>query len=128
MLGYRSKNKIITSLYAVVIFLLSGLTKFAFAESAGAAVARDFVAKINSVILYPLIILLMGIAFLVFLYGAFEYVAGADNETARETGRRHLIWGVIGFLVMVSAMTILEIAANTFNVRNELDQATVKLQ
>lgn len=83
--------------------------------SAGATAAA-FVDKINEIILFPLIVLLMAIAMLVFIWGGFQYVAGANEPVKREEGRRHLLWGVIGFLVMVSAYAILEVAARTFGI------------
>ena len=85
----------------------------AFAEG-GVALAQDFMDRINQVILYPLILLMLGVSLMVFLYGAFEYVLNADNENGRETGKQHLLWGTVGLLVMVSAYAILAIAANTF--------------
>lgn len=87
----------------------------AYAQSAG-EVAQSFMDRINDVILFPLITLLLAIALVVFLYGAFQYVLGANNPQAREEGRRHLLWGIIGMLVMVSAFSILWIAANTFDI------------
>lgn len=94
------------------------------ASTAGQAEAHDIVGKINNAILFPLIALMMAIAFIVFLYGAFEYVKNANNETARETGRNHLMYGVIGMLVMLSALAILNIAAGTFGLDGELDDAS----
>lgn len=76
--------------------------------------AQCFVDKINDAILFPLIALMMALAFLFFLYGAFEYVRNAANEAGRETGRRHLMYGVIGMMVMLSALALLKIAAGTF--------------
>jgi hypothetical protein len=87
------------------------------------ATAQDFVTKINEAILFPVIALLMAVAFIVFLYGAFIFVKNANNEAARETGRNHLIYGVIGMLVMLSAFAILSVAANTFGLGAELDEA-----
>lgn len=84
------------------------------AYAAAADVAQGFVAKFNEIILFPLITLLMGVALVVFLYGCFEYVMGAANEAAREKGRQHILWGIIGMLVMISAQAILNIAAGTF--------------
>lgn len=87
----------------------------AYADSSAAEVAAQcLVDKINNVFLFPLIGLLAALAFLYFLYGAFEYVRNADNDTARETGQRHLLYGVVGFLVMVSAYALLSIAAGSF--------------
>lgn len=90
------------------------------AAESGKELAQGFVQKINQAILYPLISLLLGVAMLVFLYGAYEYVANADNENSREVGQRHMLWGVVGLLVMVSAVAILQIAANTFGVGDQM--------
>lgn len=78
------------------------------------AVARGFLDRLNDVILFPLITLLMTIALVVFLYGCFEFIVNANNEAARSVGKQHILWGIVGLLVMVSAFSILFIAANTF--------------
>ncbi|MCA9366228.1 hypothetical protein KC722_01475 [Candidatus Kaiserbacteria bacterium] len=84
------------------------------AYAAATDVAQGFVAKFNDIILFPLITLLMTVALVVFLWGCFEYVMGAANESKRELGRNHILWGIIGMLVMLSAQAILSIAAGTF--------------
>lgn len=82
----------------------------------GVTVAKTFLAKLNSAIIFPLITLLMAVALVVFLYGCFEFVVGANDESARTKGKAHILWGIIGFLVMVSAYAILSIAAGTFGI------------
>jgi len=74
-------------------------------------VAQGFVDTFNDAVLFPLITLLMAMAFLVFLYGCFEYVRSAGSEAGREQGRRHILYGTIGMLVMLSAYAILNLAA-----------------
>ncbi len=86
----------------------------AYAVSEAQIAAQCLVDKINGAVLFPLIGLMSGIALLVFLWGAFEYVKNADNDSARQLGQNHLLYGVIGLLVMVSAYAILSIAAGTF--------------
>lgn len=88
---------------------------FVYAQE-GVELAHSFVAQLNQVILFPLITLMTVIALLYFLWGGFQYVLGANNDTARATGKKHLIWGIIGLLVMLSAYAILSIAANTFGI------------
>jgi len=83
---------------------------------ASVELAHSFVAQINAVILFPLITLLTVIALLYFIWGGFQYVLGANNDTARADGKKHLLWGVIGLLVMLSAYGILTIAGNTIGV------------
>jgi len=87
----------------------------AYAQGAEAA-ARSVLERLNDAILFPLITLMMSVAVLVFLWGGFEYIAKADNDTAREEGRRHMFWGIIGLVVMLSAYAILSIAAGTVGI------------
>ena len=80
------------------------------------AVARGFLDSLNHAILFPLITLLLTIALVVFLYGCFQFIVGAGNEEARSKGKKHILCGIVGMLVMVSAYAILSIVANTFGV------------
>ena len=84
------------------------------AYASGADVARGFLATLNEVILYPLITLMLTVALIVFLWGGFQFIANAGNSGKREEGRRHIMWGIIGMLIMLSAYAILTIAAGTF--------------
>lgn len=90
-------------------------------SSPGTAQAFEFVQRFNEVILYPVIILLTGIAFLVFLYGCLVYITHAENSSAREQGRSHIIYSLIGMFIMLVAFAILQIAANTFGLEKVLD-------
>ncbi len=95
----------------------------AYAASPGAAETAEFVFQFNEIILFPVIVLLTTIALLVFLYGCFIFVVNADNPSGREDGRRHILYGIIGMLVMLMAYTILTVAANTFGLDRELNCA-----
>ena len=77
------------------------------------AAAQGLLSKIENVILFPLLTLMMSVAFLVFLWGAYEFVANAAEEGARTEGKKHMLYGIIGLLVMLSAYAILKIAAGT---------------
>lgn len=80
------------------------------------AFARSLVKELNDAILYPLIALLLGVALVVFLWGVMQYISNAESDEARATGKRHMIYGIIGFVIMLSAVAILTIAANTFGI------------
>lgn len=94
---------------------------YAYAATEAQIVAQGFMDKLNHAILFPLITLMMALALLIFLYGAFEYVKNANNEEARSTGAQHLLYGTIGMLVMLSAFALLTIAAGTFGLDSELN-------
>lgn len=89
--------------------------------SSAESVAFAFLDRLNHAIVYPLIALLMAVALVVFLYGCFEYIAGGSSDDVRRKGRTHILWGIIGMLVMVSAYSILEITVGTFGLGSELN-------
>jgi len=75
--------------------------------------AIQFLKNVNKAIINPLIILLFGIAILVFLYGVFEYVKGGSSEDGRSKGAQHMFWGVFGLFIMVSALGLVNFIANS---------------
>lgn len=81
--------------------------------------AAGFVAKFNEIILFPTIALLSGVAFLMFLWGCSEYFINAANEQSRQQGVKHITFGIIGLVVMLSAWAILSIAAATFGLSDQ---------
>lgn len=98
-------------------------SKVTYAAEEHVVVAQGFLEALNQAILYPLITLMMAVALLVFLYGGFEYVKNSGSDEGRTTGQRHLLWGVVGMLVMISAYAILTIAAGTFELQQDLENA-----
>ena len=79
-----------------------------------------FVATFMEVFLAPLVLLMVAVALLVFIYGGFTYVINAENEQARDDGRRNMLYGVIGLFIMLSAYAIIWIFAATFGLEGEL--------
>jgi len=103
--------------------LLFILPTFAQAGDSATDLAFDFVNTFNDVILFPTIGLLSAIALLVFIFGAFQYVVNANDPAARSQGIKHITWGIVGLVVMLSAYTIMLLFANTFGLGDELDDA-----
>ena len=85
--------------------------------------AYDFVQTFNNVILFPTIGLLSALALLLFLFGAFQYVVRAADPAARQQGIKHITWGIVGLVVMLSAYTIMLLFANTLGLGDELNCA-----
>lgn len=74
--------------------------------------ADTLIKKINAQILNPIIGLLIAIAVVFFLYGVLEFIMGADNAEKKETGKRHMIWGIIGLFIMVAVFGIMNLLAS----------------
>ncbi len=68
-----------------------------------------FLSKIESEIIDPLITLLALGAFILFAYGIFEFIRGADNEEKRKAGQQHILWGLVGLVILFGARTIVGI-------------------
>lgn len=59
---------------------------------------------------------IFAIAFLVFIWGIYKYfIQGGANEEDRKKGRDLMLWGVIGFFVMISVWGLVNILVGTFN-------------
>jgi len=69
--------------------------------------------EVYELIIRPIIGLLVGIAFIVFLWGVFEFIRGADNEETRRKGGRNMLWGLVGMFIMVSVFGILTVILGT---------------
>lgn len=77
---------------------------------------NGFISNVNKLIINPLIALLFGLAVVYFLYGIFEFISNQENEEAKTKGKSHMIWGIIGIVIMMGVFTILDIIMNTFNI------------
>jgi hypothetical protein len=78
----------------------------------------DFVARVNNAIINPILALIFAAALLYFLWGGFIFITSASADKGREEGRQHMLWGVIGMVIMVSVFAILRIFLLTVGVTN----------
>jgi succinate dehydrogenase/fumarate reductase cytochrome b subunit len=75
----------------------------------------SFVDKIVDVFINPIIFFLVALAVLYFLWGLFLFIKDQGNETAREEGNSHMIWGIAGVFIMFAVYGILDIITTTAN-------------
>ena len=73
----------------------------------GNSTVDTLLRNINNQIVTPLIYLMAALAVLYFLLGVFKFIQNADSPEERETGFKHMIWGVVGIFIMVSAKAII---------------------
>jgi len=77
-------------------------------------VLNDFLGKVVVQIINPLILLLAASAFVVFIWGVFEFIAHAGEETKRAEGKRAILWGLVGLAIIFGAYGIINLALGTF--------------
>lgn len=85
-----------------------------------------FIASVVTELINPIILLLAATAFVVFLWGVFEFIRKAGDETAREEGRRAILWGLVGLTVIFGAYGIINIALTSVNLKNIEPQVITK--
>jgi len=99
-----------------------------FFTNVASASVDSFIANVNKQIINPLILLLFALALVYFLYGVFEFISNQTNEEKKTIGKNHMIWGIIGIVIMMGVFTIMNIIMNTFNIDGiNPEQGTVQL-
>jgi len=74
---------------------------------------EPYLNRVSEVILEPAVQLLLFIAFIYFAWGIMIMIANAGNETKRAEGRKHMMYGILGMVIMLGALGLFEILKNT---------------
>jgi hypothetical protein len=56
---------------------------------------------------------MFALAVIYFLWGVFVYISNAESDEGRQKGGRHILWGLIGIVIMMGVYGILRIATGT---------------
>jgi len=73
--------------------------------------------NINNQIVTPLIYLLFALALVYFFWGVMVFIRNADAADKRAEGFQHMIWGLIGIFIMISAKGIINLILGTFGLK-----------
>jgi hypothetical protein len=76
----------------------------------------EFLNKVNAAIINPLIVLVFAIAFLIFFWGIFQFINSEAEGSKRDEGKRKIMYGLIGMLIMFGAYGLIRIVLGTFGV------------
>lgn len=73
------------------------------------------ITRFKLYIISPTILIIFSAGFFLFVWGLVEFLrnlnAGGDNKE----GKQHMVWGLVGMLVMVSVYGIISLIDNTFS-------------
>lgn len=105
----------------VLIYFSGALAAFALPLVSLAAInnisdAGSFIINTINNVLVPV---LFAVAFIIFLWGAFwTFIVGANDSEVKEKGKNLMLWGLIGFFVMVSIWGLVNILTGTISFGN----------
>lgn len=78
-----------------------------------AVTIASFLDDVSQYILNPLITLLFAVAFLVFIFGIFQFIRSETSDKARGQGKDKIMYGLLGMLIMFSAYGIIHAIVST---------------
>lgn len=79
----------------------------------------DIVYRIIDLYINPAIFVLFGVALILFIWGLYKsWIVAGDGFEQRKAGAWHLMWGLVGMLIMGCTFAIMSF------VKNSIDEAT----
>ena len=79
-------------------------------------VIKPYADSIKNLINNVLVPVLMAVAFIVFLWGVFKYfIWNKESESEKMEGRKYAMWGIIGFVIILSLWGLVNILREALN-------------
>lgn len=75
-----------------------------------------FILALNENIINPLIILMFSVALIVFVWGIVVSLANGGDEGVREKARRHMMYGILGMFIMISAFALVHLITGSLGI------------
>ncbi len=105
------------------ITILAVLTTFALPLLVFAAPAVNNISDVGQFIINTIngvfVPVLFALAFIVFIWGAFKvFILGANDEEEKGKGKKLMLYGLIGFFVMVSVWGLVNILTGSVGLNN----------
>jgi predicted cobalt transporter CbtA len=77
---------------------------------------HSLIDNIVQFIINPIIGVIFALGFALFLFGVGRYIMYSGNDTERDTGRQHIMWGLVGMFIMVAVAGIINLIRGTIGV------------
>ena len=74
-----------------------------------------FLTRVFDNVITPIVTVLFFLATALMLFGLVEYLAKSSEAEGRTEGRRHMFWGVMGLVIMFSAVALVNIICGFFD-------------
>jgi hypothetical protein len=81
-----------------------------FTSSAG-----DVIGRLVTFIIDPAILVIFTLGFFWFMWGLVQMLWGSKEGKVDDKYKAHMLWGVVGMLIMISVYGIIALLDNTFS-------------
>lgn len=77
----------------------------------------NVVGRFTTYVIDPILLVLAAAGFLYFVWGLviFLFALSQGDTSKAGEGKRHMIWGVVGMVIMFSVVGIIQLINNTFS-------------
>lgn len=76
--------------------------------------SSQLIDKLVDYIIDPIILVVFAAGFFMFVWGIVQFIWKLD-EGAQSSGKQHMLWGILGMLIMVSVYGIIALIDDTFD-------------
>lgn len=75
----------------------------------------DLIGRFVTYILNPIILVVFAAGFFLFMWGLVKFMWSLNSGKPDAEGKSHMLWGIVGMVVMVSVEGIVLMIDSTFN-------------
>jgi dipeptide/tripeptide permease len=75
--------------------------------------ANELISKLTKYVIDPIILVVFALGFLVFVWGLVQFMWGMRAGEVQDEGKQHMLWGLVGMLIMVSVYGIVTLLGST---------------
>ena len=76
--------------------------------------AQQSINKIVELLVNPAIYVLFSLGLLIFVFGVVQFLNNLSKGADTKEGKSHMLWGIVGMLIMVSVFGIIHLLNSTF--------------
>ncbi len=76
----------------------------------------EFIGNVVEFIIQPLIVLIVTAGVAYFIWVTASFIWNSEKADERKKGTQHLLWGIIGIVIMVAVIGILRVVLNSFGI------------
>ena len=74
--------------------------------------------KVKQGVVNPFIKFLIPLAIVVFMVGVIRFIMNSSSEEGVTTGKRHIVWSLVGFVIMLLVLAIINLIQDTLYPRS----------
>lgn len=74
----------------------------------------QLIDRVVDYIINPAILVIFALGFFLFVLGLVEFLWNLRSGEVQNNGKQHMIWGIVGMLIMVSVYGIISLIDETF--------------